>query len=103
MKLHKNVFFYFAMLVFLACVFLALSSVLSQLGASQEYPYLLKGECLVTIILMLLTLLGVGTIWSRLQINAKLNRYPTLTSLLEALSGALLLVVGMILSLACIN
>jgi len=102
-KLQRNGFFYFATLVFLACVFLALSSVLSQLGANQEYPYLLKGECLLTVLLMLLALLGVGALWSRLQINAKLNRYPKLTSLLEALFGTLLLVAGMILRLACIN
>ena len=47
MKLRKNVFFYFAVLVFLLCVLFAMACVFHRLGEGQEYPYLLKGAWLL--------------------------------------------------------
>ena len=43
MKLRKNAFFYFAVLVFLLCMLFSIACVFNRLGAGQEYPYLLKG------------------------------------------------------------
>ena len=103
MKLQRNAFYYFAVLVFLAFIFLAITSVLHQLGANQEYPYLLKGEWLLAIIMALLMLIGTGALWSRLQISSRLDHHPQLVSLLENISAGLLVVLGVFLRLLVIN
>ena len=47
MKLKKNLFGYFAILVFLLCILFAIVCVFQRLGNGQEYPYLLKGGWLL--------------------------------------------------------
>ena len=43
MRLKRNAFYTFALIVYAICLFFALSTTLQSLGEGQEYPYLLKG------------------------------------------------------------
>ena len=58
MKLRKNAFFYFAVMVFLLCMLFSIACVFARLGAGQEYPYLLKGAWILGALALTLALLG---------------------------------------------
>ena len=97
MKLRKNVFFYFAVLVFLLCVLFAMACVFHRLGEGQEYPYLLKGAWLLGILCLVFGLLIVSALWSRLRINHRLLRFQRLLNGVEYLLAALLITAGVFL------
>ncbi|MBR0228687.1 MAG: glycosyltransferase family 39 protein [Clostridia bacterium] len=94
MKLRKNAFFYFAVLVFLLCMLFSMACVFNRLGAGQEYPYLLKGAWILGALALTLALLGACALWARLDVSQKLRRYPGPALAAEYLLAALLLLAG---------
>ena len=78
MKLRRNAFFYFALMVFLLCMLLAMGCVLHRLGEGQEYPYLLKGIWVLGTLGIAMLLLAAGAVGGRLRVREKLDGYPAL-------------------------
>ncbi|MBR6029715.1 MAG: glycosyltransferase family 39 protein [Clostridia bacterium] len=90
MKLRRNAFYYFAALVFLFCVFFAMSCVFRRLGDGQEYPYLLRGYWLLGTLALVMLWLGGCVLWVRLDVSKRLRGMPVFTRWLEGLCAALL-------------
>ena len=103
MKLRKNAFYYFALVVFMLCMVFAIGCVMRRMGDGQEYPYLLKGEWLLGTMGVVLLLLGGGALGARLRVREKLDAYPKLALIAECLLAAVLLVIGLALRLKVIN
>ncbi len=103
MRLRKNAFYYFALAVFLLCVLFAMAGVFRRLGDSQEYPYLLKGEWVLSTLALVMCLLGAGALGARMRLRERLDQYKTLTLAGEWLLAAVLLTVGLILRIRVIN
>ena len=103
MKLRKNAFYYFALVVFLLCVLFAMAGVFRRLGDGQEYPYLLKGEWVLGTLALVMCLLGAGALGARVRLRERLDRYKTLTLAGEGLLAAVLLTAGLILRVRVIN
>lgn len=103
MKLRRNAFFYFALLVFLLCMLLAMGCVLHRLGEGQEYPYLLKGIWVLGTLGIAMLLLAAGAVGGRLRVREKLDGYPALVRAVEYLLAAVILAAGLILRLRVVN
>ena len=97
MRLKRNAFYTFALIVYAICLFFALSTTLQSLGEGQEYPYLLKGEWLcITLILSCISVFA-GAVWFRLEVSKKLEQSKDLSRLLELFLGLAILLGGFIL------
>ncbi len=70
MNLKRNVFHTFALMVFLACILLAISFTLNRMGDGQEYPYLLKGLWIIGMGIGLCLFLVAGTLYMRAGVSA---------------------------------
>lgn len=99
MRLRRNAFYTFAVLVFLVCMLFSIVCVFQRLGSGQEYPYLVKGEWLLTTLVFFCLLLSAGTLWSRLEVSRRLKEYGVLCSGIEGILAALFLGVGFSLRL----
>lgn len=97
MKLRKNAFYYFTVLVFLFCIFFAMTCVFRRLGDGQEYPYLLRGLWLLGTLALALAGVCLCALGSRLDLRRRLRDMPTLLLVLEALSALVLLLSGAVL------
>ena len=99
MRLRRNAFYTFAVLVFLVCMLFSIVCVFQRLGSGQEYPYLVKGEWLLTTLVFFCLLLSAGTLWSRLEVGRRLKKHGVLCSGIEGVLAALFLGVGFFLRL----
>ena len=94
MKIRKNFFYLFAVMVYVFCLLFAIVCVFSRLGEGQEYPYLLKGYWLIGMFASLIILLVVWAVWSRLDISTKLAKYPKLLWVIELLIMLCIVIAG---------
>ncbi|MBR2823987.1 MAG: glycosyltransferase family 39 protein [Clostridia bacterium] len=103
MKLKKNLFGYFAMLVFLVCILFAMVCTFQRLGNGQEYPYLLKGEWLLGALAGICLLTGGGALWFRLDLSRSVKQHPAACLTAEGLAVASLTVLALWLRLRVIR
>ena len=94
MKLKKNLFGYFAILVFLMCILFAMVCTFQRLGNGQEYPYLLKGEWLLGAMAGICLLAGGGAFWFRLGLSRSMKSHKTACLAAEGLAVATLTVLA---------
>lgn len=97
MRLKRNAFYTFALIVYTICLFFALSTTLQSLGEGQEYPYLLKGEWLCVILIVSCISVFAGAVWFRLELSKKLEHSKDLSRLLEIFLGVAIFLGGFIL------
>ena len=103
MKLKKNLFGYFAILVFLLCILFAIVCVFQRLGNGQEYPYLLKGGWLLGAMTGTCLLAGIGALWFRLDLTRAVKPHRTARRIAEWLAVASLTVLALWLRLRVIR
>ena len=94
MKIRKDFFYYFAVLVYIFCMLFAIVCVFNRIGEGQEYPYLIKGTWLIGSFTFLLLLMAVWALWARLGITEKMNRHPKLFLALELMIVAVIVIIG---------
>lgn len=94
MKIRKNFFYYFAVLVYIFCLLFAIVCVFSRMGSGQEYPYLVKSVWLIGVFCLLILLMAVWALWARLGVSEKMNQYPKLFGILELLLAAVIVIIG---------
>ncbi len=97
MKIRKNFFYYFAVLVYIFCLLFSIVCIFSQLGDGQEYPYLLKGYWLIGVFVFLIVLMFGWAVWSRLNMSEKIARYPKLSMIIELLIVWVVVLIGVVL------
>ncbi|MBR2759591.1 MAG: glycosyltransferase family 39 protein [Solobacterium sp.] len=97
MRLKRNAFYTFALIVYAICLFFALSTTLQSLGEGQEYPYLLKGEWLIAILAVSCLSVFAGAVWFRLEVTKRLEHSRDLSRLAELFLGITILLGGFIL------
>ena len=103
MKLKRNAFYTFALLIYTFCLFFAMACVLRRLGDGQEYPYFLKGLWLLAALGLSCLLLFFGALWVRLDGSARLAARPRLRRTAELALGGVLLAAGFVLRLIYIQ
>lgn len=93
MRFRKNWFYYLAYAICLTIVLYALAVTLLSLGNGQEYPYLLQGRWLLTVISGGLLLAFILSMYARLEIRKKINLSGREGRILEAV-GIIIILLG---------
>ncbi|MGN1022528.1 MAG: glycosyltransferase family 39 protein [Lachnospiraceae bacterium] len=94
MKIRRNWFYTLAMFILIAVLFLAMVFTMNRIGDGQEYPYLLKGEWIIGILLLAFVLVITAKLYARLRAAAFFLAHPKAAAVLEWGLAVCLLAVG---------
>ena len=103
MKLRRNGFYTFALLVFIFCIFLSLAFALQRVGNGQEYPYLPKGIWLLGSAGGICLFIVAGSLAARLDIVKKLDKHHTFAVVLETVLASAILIAGLVIRMKYIE
>jgi len=103
MKIRRNWFNIFAMVIYEIVILYALTCTIGKLGNGQEYPYLLKGRWMLFIIIATILVFLFGTLWTRLGMREKMCRHTKTAGIIEAISVFAVILSGTAIRIWYIN
>ena len=103
MKIRRNWFNIFAMVIYEMVILYALICTVGKLGNGQEYPYLLKGRWMLFIIIATVIVFLFGILWARLGMREKVARHTKAAGFVEAISVVAVMASGAAIRIWYIN
>ena len=103
MKIRRNWFNIFAMVIYEIVILYALTCTIGKLGNGQEYPYLLKGRWMLFIIIATVLVFLFGALWTRLGMREKVATHKKAAGIMEAIAVIAVMTAGAAIRIWYIN